>query len=411
MNGIFYSDRRPVFVPMLLAALAACAVATVTAQDSPGPVPHVKPPPPKLDRVTFRKVALDKSYRAEGVSVVDVNRDGKLDIMAGNLWYEGPDWKPHEIAAPLKLDPAVDKSNCYVNYAEDLNGDGWVDQMLVGRPGTKASWRENPKGKEAPWAEHPLWPTACNESPAYTDILGDGKRVLVFAYDNSVMAWYEPGKDPAGGFVAHRISEDKAPGTDRYAHGLGVGDINGDGRKDVLVREGYWEAPSDRRSSPWKFVPADLGPECAHMYVVDFNGDGLNDVISSSAHNIGVWWYEQKRGANGPEFVQHQIDNTYSQSHAMAMGDINGDGRPDFVTGKRFWAHGPKGDINPNDPAVLVWYEYRQSGGKVEWLRHQIDDDSGVGINFEIRDVNADGLPDIITSNRKGVHLFLQERR
>jgi hypothetical protein len=187
--------------------------------------------------------------------------------------------------------------------------------------------------------------------------------------------------------------------------------VNGDGRPDVITKAGWYEQPANPRTSPWKFVPANLGPDCAQMVAYDVNGDGLADVVSSSAHNIGVWWYEQKRGANGPEFTQHVIDDSFSQSHSLVMAHITGDGALDVVTGKRFWAHGPTGDVRPGDPAVLYWFELKRSGGNVQWIRHEVDNASGVGTQFLTADVNKDGLPDIVTSNKKGVFIFLQQRK
>ena len=366
---------------------------------------------PARAEVTFKKTVLDREFRAEGVAVADVKRDGKLDILAGNLWYEAPNWTPHEILPPQKFDPAAGYSNCFLSWSADVNHDGWPDQLVVGFPGDKAVWRENPRGKPGPWTEHTIWRSACNESPAFADLLGNRKPVLVFPFDESQMAWYEPSSDPTAEFTCHNVSEPKSPGTARFYHGMGIGDINGDGRADVLCREGYWEAPEDRRSGPWKFVPLKLGPDCAQMLVYDVNGDGIPDVITSSAHRVGIWWWEQKRGQNGPEFIQHVIDESFSQSHSLVLADINGDGVKDIVTGKRFWAHGPNGDVNPNDPAVLCWFELKRGGGKVEWIKHQIDDDSGVGTQFTVTDVNRDGLLDIVISNKKGVFYFEQQRR
>ena len=96
--------------------------------------------------------------------------------------------------------------------------------------------------------------------------------------------------------------------------------------------------------------------------------------------------------------------------HSVAAADLNGDGQPDLVTGKRWWAHGPNGDVNPGDPAVLCWYEFRRNKGAVEWIRHQIDADSGVGTQFTIADVNRDRRPDLVISNKKGVFVFSQEK-
>lgn len=395
---------RYYWIAVLIAAVLASATAGLRSSNS------MSPPVAARKEIRFTKFVLDREFRSEGVAVADVNQDGKPDVLAGNLWYEAPDWKPHEIAPLQKLDPATGWSDSFINFAADINGDGWIDQIVIGFPGKEAMWRENPGKGSAYWKRHVIWRSACNESPAFANLLGAAKPVLVFAFDNSQMAWFEPGQDPTAEFLCHIISQPKAPGTDRFSHGLGVGDINGDGRPDMITTKGFWEAPPDRAMSPWKFVPADLGPDCAQMYAYDVNGDGLVDVLSSSAHKIGVWWYEQRKGANGPEFIQHVIDDSFSQSHSLMLADINGDGLPDLVTGKRFWAHGPTGDVRPGDPAMLYWFELRHDRGKVEWIRHEIDSDSGVGTQFTVTDMNGDKLPDIVVSNKKGVFVFLQKR-
>jgi hypothetical protein len=373
--------------------------------------------------VRFRKIVLDREFRSEGVAVADVNRDGKQDVIAGNLWYEAPAWTPLEIAPVGRYDREKGYSNAFVNYAMDVNRDGWPDVVLVDMPGThRVVWHENPQRKGGHWTQHTLFRNACNESPALARLSGAGKDpVLVFAFDDAQMAWYEPGRDTTAEFTAHPISEKfgkdqaKEGGVYRYSHGLGVGDVNGDGLNDVLVKNGYWQGPRDPRSGPWRFVPAKFGDDCAQMHVYDVNADGLPDVLSSSAHRVGVWWHEQRRTAGGGvEFVQHTVDDSFSQSHSLMLADINGDGVQDLVSGKRFWAHGPKGDVNPNDPAVLNWFELkrekRAGGTEVKWVRHEIDNDSGVGTQSVVADVNGDKLPDVVVSNKKGVFVFLQQK-
>ncbi len=388
---------------LIAAALAAAAAGLRSSNSTSASVAVGR-------EVRFKKFVLDREFRSEGVAVADVNNDGKLDVLAGNLWYEAPHWTPHEITSVQKFDPATGWSDSFINFAADINGDGWVDQIVIGFPGKEAVWRENPGRGSGHWNQHIIWRSACNESPAFANLLGTGRPVLIFAFDNSQMAWLEPSKDPAAEFVCHIISEPNAPGTNRFSHGLGIGDVNGDGQPDVIITKGYWEAPANRTTRLWKFVPADLGPDCAQMYAFDVNGDGLMDVLSSSAHKIGVWWYEQRKGANGPEFVQHVIDDSFSQSHSLILADLNGDGLPDLVTGKRFWAHGPTGDVRAGDPAMLYWFELRRDSGKVEWIRHEIDNDSGVGTQFAVADMNGDKLPDIVVSNKKGVFVFLQKQ-
>jgi hypothetical protein len=363
------------------------------------------------ERITWKKIVLDREFRSEGVTVFDVNRDGRPDVVAGNVWYEAPLWVPHEIEPVQKFDGEHGYSNSFLNYTADVNGDGWPDQIVVGFPGAAATWRENPRNKPGYWKEHPLAHSACNESAGFGDLLGNHKPVCCFGVDEKTMAWFEPQADLSKEFTAHDISTAGQPGAARFWHGMGIGDVNGDGRPDIITKAGWYEQPANPRTSPWKFVPANLGPDCAQMYTYDVNGDGLADVVSSSAHNIGVWWYEQKKGPNGPEFTQHVIDDSFSQSHSLVMADINGDGVMDFVTGKRFWAHGPTGDVRPGDPAVIYWFELKRSGGNVQWIKHEVDSDSGVGTQFLVADVNKDGLPDIVTSNKKGVFIFLQQRK
>ena len=359
-----------------------------------------------LKDVRFKKTVLDTRFVAESVAVADVNRDGKLDILAGNIWYEAPHWTPHEIAPYQHVDPAVAYSNAFLSWAEDLNHDGWVDQIVVGMPGEKVIWRENPKGKQAPWKEHPIWHSACDETPHFVDLFKDGKRVLVMGTDDNYVGWFEPASDPYTEWIFHRVSDPKGPGSQRYSHGLGVGDINGDGRNEIITNEGYYVAPANPRSEPWKFVKADLGPPCAHMPVAEINGDGLSDVISSSAHDRGVWWHEQL--PHGAGFKSHLIDNSISQTHSLVLGHFGRRKQLNIVTGKRFWAHGPNRDSGANEPVLLVRYELERTKSGVEWVRHVIDEDSGVGTHFVIQDVNHDGLQDIVIANKKGVFLFEQ---
>lgn len=377
--------------------------------------------------IRWKKTVIDKRFLSEGVAVADVNKDGKMDILTGELWFEAPDWKPHRLR-PGKDDYRQGDNNVYSNsfacWADDLNGDGYPDLIVVGFPGAPCHWYENPKGTEGHWKAHEIWHSACNETPAYVDLLGTGKRVLLMGWqpkgkDNEgQMAYFTPGDDPTQQWQMHPISEPSTkghviPGTFRFAHGLGAGDINGDGKLDVLCTGGWWEQPAKLDDKPWKFHPASLGDACADMFAYDVDGDGKADVISSSAHNYGIWAYLQRSGSGGSSaFVKEALfPKLVSQTHALHCVDINGDGLKDLVTGKRWWAHGPKGDADPNAPAKLYWFEAKKNrDGLVRFVPHEIDDDSGIGTQFAVIDVNGDKLLDVVTSNKKGVFLFEQVR-
>jgi hypothetical protein len=390
--------------------------------------------------ITWKKIVLDKAFRSECAAIADVNQDGKLDILTGEVWYEAPDWKMHEIQ-PTRDYTEGDKnvySHSFACWAEDLNHDGWPDLIVIDFPGQPCYWLENPKGKPGHWNKHIIWHSACNETPQYVDLFGNGKRVLIMGTqpikklvagaDGSLriettendgqMAWFRPGKDPTDLWEMHPISEPSTagkpvPGTFKFSHGLGVGDISGDGRLDVITTGGWWEQPAKDDGKPWKFHPANLGDACADMYAYDMDGDGKADVISSSAHNYGIWWHQQKPGKNGsPEFVKQDLfPKLVSQTHALHFVDINGDGLKDLVTGKRWWAHGTKGDADPNAPPHLYWFEAkRDKEGLTRFIPHVIDNDSGIGTQFAVGDINGDGLLDIAVSNKRGTFVFLQER-
>lgn len=194
---------------------------------------------------------------------------------------------------------------------------------------------------------------------------------------------------------------------DKFTHGLGFGDVNLDGRSDVLIKEGWWEAPANPRQANWKFHAAGWGEDCSQMYPMDLDGDSDQDIISASAHKYGIWWHEQVKSNSGEAtWIRHEISKEFSQTHSLALADINGDGQADLVTGKRYFAHNGH-DPGAREPAVLYWFEFKP-GKKPVWIPHKIDDNSGVGLHVVARDITGDERVDIITANKKGVFLFEQ---
>ncbi|MGV3557226.1 FG-GAP repeat domain-containing protein [Larkinella arboricola] len=368
----------------------------------------------KGGELQFKKTALSREFIAEGATVIDVNKDGKKDVVAGAYWFEAPNWTPHELAKPQKFIYNEGYSNSFLNFTMDVNKDGWLDVIRIDFPGKAAVWHENPKNQPGYWKAHPIYPSVGNESPLFVDVDGDGRKDIVSNDPTAKeIIWLRaPDKNFTDEWEKTVISKgDSTPGTHMYTHGLGLGDVNGDKRPDVLIRSGWWEAPANPKQANWTWHPANFGEECAQMYVYDVNGDGLNDVISSSAHKYGIWWHEQGKDAQGkPTWTTHEIHKGFSQSHGLAFVDMNGDKKPDLVTGKRYYAHNGKVDPGEDDPAVLYWFEFKP-GKNPSWIPHEIDNDSGVGLHVTVEDLNGDKLPDITVGNKKGVHIFEQQKR
>jgi hypothetical protein len=403
---------------------------------------------PATADVTFKKQTLTERFVAEGCDMADFDHDGHVDITAGNMIWYGPEFArqaeftppANNASGPSKTpyDPMKGYSDYFLAYAHDFTGDGWADILVFGLPGEPAHVFVNPQGKAGHWEKHAIFDVADGESPDLKDMTGDGKpELLVHSSDpnkpkdaqlGGQLGFAEIDWSQPLGKARFRPITPKSPENDkkyfRYTHGYGAGDVNGDGRSDLLTKDGWFEQPADiSQDSIWPFHPGPFGPPNAprggaHMYVFDVNGDGRNDVITSyDGHGFGLGWYEQN--ADGG-FTVHKImgetpeENPqgvkFSQLHALRLADINGDGLPDIVTGKRRWAHGISVDAEPNAPPVLYWFELKRTGaGGAEFVAHQIDDDSGVGTQVTVGHLNADGKPDIIVANKRGVFAFLQE--
>lgn len=392
----------------------------------------------------FQKITLNREFWSEGADIGDFNKDGKMDVVSGPYWYEGPQFtNRHEIYPARKMSEVKwndnhrevirgfvgglgnvnQYSDNFFAFAGDFNMDGWDDVMVVGFPGQETWWYQNPgKGSESPWERHLVLDVTDNESPNLINIVGDDRKELV-CNSKGYFGYATPDeKDPYAPWTFHPISE--KGGWQRFTHGLGVGDVNSDGRLDLLAREAWWEQPANAGDGPWKRHNFNFAPGgSSHMFAYDVDGDGDNDVLTClAAHGWGLCFYENVgKDGNNITFKEHIFVNkeasenrygvAFSQPHAMAMADMNGDGILDLITGKRFWAHGPTGDPNPNDPAVLYWFEIKRTDQGVDFVPHLIDGDSGVGTQVEVKDVDGNGLHDVIVGNKKGVFVHLHTSR
>lgn len=369
----------------------------------------------------FEKIQLSSKFYAEGAGIGDLNDDGNPDIAAGPYWYEGPDFSTrHTYYEPKEYDPYKYSDNFIVNI-EDVNDDGRQDILMVGFPGEAAHWFENPGDTEDHWESHLIHSQVDNESPQFYDLNQDGELELVF-HTNGYLGYATRNEDPTQPWTFTPISNQHDWG--KFTHGLGIGDIDGDGLEDIMKKEGWWQNPGkDQLDTQWEFHQVDFGTDQqggAQMYAYDVDGDGLNDVITSlNAHHWGLAWFRQSRDGDEITFEQHTImddsitDNRYgvkfAEIHAIDLVDMDNDGVKDLVTGKRFWAHGPDGYDFHNNAAVLYWFDLDRSGQQPTFVPYLVDYNSGVGVEVDTGDLTGNGYPDIVVSNKKGTFVFLNQ--
>ena len=369
--------------------------------------------------ITWKRIQLTDKFYAEGATFADVNNDGKMDIISGPYWYEGPDWKTkHAFYAPKEFSINGYSDNFFA-YAYDFNGDGWKDILVLGFPGKEARLYMNPGkfGTDEPWATSIVADVVDNESPTFTDITGDGKPEIVCSTGGK-LGYFEPDwSKPTEKWKFVAVSDDQKMG--KFTHGLGVGDVNGDGKMDLLEARHWWEHTDTGLWKQHTFAPGIGGG--AQMFAYDFDGDGRNDVFTSlQAHRYGVSVFLNHAGNEGAQWEKRMLaseqpyDNDYgivfSQPHASCLADVNGDGVQDIIVGKRYWAHNGH-DPDERSARVIYWYETKRlPGGKVDFIPHLIDANSGVGTDVQAGDVNGDGLVDVVVGNKAGVFVLLQQR-
>jgi len=362
----------------------------------------------------------------ESCSVFDVDGDGDLDITCGRNWYEGPDWQKHEMYIEGSDQWSLEHDHC-LEHPLDVNKDGKMDVVFSNCQIVKGvAWFENPGNSDTKWKYTKFHHSASIEGIIPGDIDGDGDTDLAIDHwtpkDNKGVTWYEH-IDEAPWLVEHVI------GQVGDTHGRGLGDLNGDGRLDIITDRGWYENPVNAATDPWTFhddyrmkiidAPRMTGP-AGPILVLDIDGDGLNDLLVGTAHDYGLFWLQQSRSESGERSFTHRwIEKDFSQFHALAMADVNGDGKADLVTGKRLFPHNG-GDPGAYEPLFMFWYDLQ--GGRFErhvisynhlqWYPWQKNRNLPpqyapcAGMKVDIADLDKDGRPDIVIAGRTGLYAF-----
>ncbi|XZE52933.1 FG-GAP repeat domain-containing protein [Planctomycetaceae bacterium SH139] len=371
----------------------------------------------------FEALALNDGYFSEGAHAGDIDGDGIVDVVSGPYWYAGPDFTAkQEIYPPVPQNRDRYADN-FFSWVYDFNGDGNKDVFVVGFPGTPAYVYANPGPRQLAnhWVKHEVFDWVSNESPQFTNIYDDERPELICTRDGffgfATIDWDDPWRT----WSFHPISDKIA--ASRFGHGLGVGDVNGDGLLDIIHAGGWFEQPVEMATSRrWvshahAFSTSYGG---ADMFAYDVDGDGLNDIITSdAAHDFGLGWYRQtiEDGKSQFEYQQimgsHPSENKYgilfSELHSVGLADIDGDGLRDIVTGKTYYSHhqqSPMWDAG----AVVYWFRLTRGEEGVDWVPYRADGEAGIGRQLTTIDINGDDQLDFVVGGMKGVHVLLQRR-
>lgn len=348
---------------------------------------------------TEKKIA-SEAYESAGV--IDVNNDGIADIVSGSFWYQGPEFRDRYF---IKDQPRFGEYyDDFSTIPMDVNGDGRMDVITGGWFGKNLRWRENP-GNTNQWTEHIFAQTGNVECTITADINKDGFPDIVPNTPGAPLDIYILNRDKngkgSGSFSSFRIAQ-------KQGHGIGCGDVNGDGFIDIILSNGWLESPKTFNSIDWKLHPGfELGDASVPVIVTDVNKDGINDIIAGKGHDFGLNWYEQSK--SGDTWTKHEIDQKHSQFHVLAYEDIDGNGTMELITGKRFRAHDSH-DPGSYDEYGLYLYRWNgKSFDKETIIFGAFGKTKGTGLSISIADINSDGKKDIIVPGKDGLSVFIQD--
>ncbi len=384
---------KPIFICPLALIAAACPAAygqlNQVRGNAPGNVPQ--------QTYSIHRLSAD---HAEGITTLDMNGDGRPDIVSGAYWYENPgpqggEWKRHQFREVDIVGEFV--SDCG-EWVVDVNHDGAPDIVTVGWMTDGVFWYENPKKQGVMWQRHFITHSIETEGGWMADLNGDGQPDLALAhYGRSGVIWIDfAGPEPK---VHH------AGGHDQDGHGIGIADIDGDGKMDLLTPHG-WFKNIDANNDQWEWHGEwDLEEAGFPIIGYDVNNDGKMDLIYGRGHSYGLYWLEQQGDPGHRKWVRHTIDESFSQVHALKLVDLDGDGQMELLAGKRYRGHDGN-DPGSHDPLVIYYYKINRSTGEFTRYPISLNGTAGAGTQFVVADLDGDGDLDIATAGKTGPHFF-----
>lgn len=354
--------------------------------------------------------------------VDDIDGDGNLDIAGdgytGNFvkWFKN---NPGSLWSVYSVDTAI--LNAHDIQLGDIDNDGKKDLVAVGLSGDAANYQTPPGTLQ--WYKKPSDPTGAwtktiidsrNDGTligarqvALDDIDNDGNLDIVVVTDNESapvaggnVIWY---KNPGGSDALvpanwHRYDID--PLNLRDHQYVTIGDLDGDGRKDLIVTGSFltaYFAPSDPTiPGDWNRVVID-NLYWSGNWLYDMDNDGDLDILSGGMYtNHKFSWWENPGGSSSRtalNWTQHLIEqdniNFVDKIKGIRLADLDLDGDNDIVIA---------GYVSAANASFLKWYE--RGASATDWTAHTLLDINNTTINgiheVVVGDFNGDGLVDIV---------------